>query len=97
MIIFLVPDEVVELIDLLLVVMRQSVLLALLALDERRFYLRRVCHSEGEGGTDLVQRKAHLSRATYTGIPIYMQTHIINACARAVAPYVCHFHLTSET
>lgn len=32
----------------MLVVVRQSVLFALLAFDERRFYLRRVCHLEGE-------------------------------------------------
>lgn len=39
---FLLPDKVVELIDLLLVVVRQRVLLALLAFDEGRFHLRSV-------------------------------------------------------
>lgn len=37
---FVIPDEVVELINLLLVVVHQRVLFPLLAFDERRFYLR---------------------------------------------------------
>lgn len=36
------PDEVIELINLLLVVMRQRVLLAPLAFDEGGFHLNRV-------------------------------------------------------